>query len=390
MLTLVPDGSYERTARLALSLLAEPGDPRVADDVRRRGPVAVLDTWSTQIAAGEDAGYRSGDCVAARETAERLLESPQPAGPRWVCPGDAEWPGGLDDLDEVAPVQRRGGAPLGLWVHGPRQLAAVVTRSVALVGSRASTTYGSQVAGDLAAESAGRDISVVSGAAHGIDSAAHRGALAVDGVTVAVLACGVDVAYPRGHESLLRRIAEDGVVASELPPGATPTRLRFLSRNRIIAALATGTVVVEAALRSGSLNTANWAGGLGRTVMGVPGPVTSSTSAGVHRLIRDGGAELVTSGTDIAESIAPLGSDTATWVEGEHRLVDDLQGADRVVLEALTVGVARSAVEVAAAARLNVEVTEPALGRLLLAGLAERTGDGWRLSRQAPLALRSH
>jgi len=328
-LSLVPDGE-ERVDRLALSLLVDPGDPGVAAQVRDSGPARVLQSW-----------HRPGDPVAARRRAERLLQAGDRSRHRWVCPGDQEWPPGFDDLAEVDPLQRRGGAPLGVWLHGPRRLDAVAPRSVALVGSRASTTYGNQVAGDLAAEAAGLRICVVSGAAYGIDSAAHRGTLAVNGVTVAVLACGVDVAYPRGHESLLRRIGEEGLLVSELPPGATPTRLRFLSRNRLIAALASGTVVVEAALRSGALNTANWAGGLGRPVMGVPGPVTSPTSDGVHRLIRDGGAQLVTCGADIAESIAPLGADIRPWTHGERRVVDDLCDDDRLVLDALTVRVAR-------------------------------------------------
>jgi len=365
-----------RLARLALSLLAEPGDPAVASNVRDLGPVDVLAAWGNEAST-------------ARGRAEQLLEQSQASGHRWVCPGDSEWPATLDDLDEVGSLQRRGGAPLGLWLRGPRCLGDATRRSVAVVGSRASTTYGNQVAGDVAAESAERGICVVSGAAYGIDSAAHRGAIAVGGSTVAVLACGVDVAYPRGHESLLTRIADEGLIVSELPMGATPTRLRFLSRNRVIAALSTGTVVVEAALRSGALNTANWAGGLGRAVMGVPGPVRSLTSQGVHRLIRDGGAQLVTCGAEVAESIAPLGSDTGAWEEGEHRLVDDLSDVDLAVLEALAVTVATSATDLAQQARVDVDHTVAALDRLLRAELAEWTGNGWRLAPGAPAALRT-
>lgn len=378
MLTLVTDDGPERVARLALSLLAEPGDPAVARDARVRGAPETLRSWTG-----------AGDPNAARSQADRLLSAGLTPGHRWVCPGEPEWPVALDDLDEVGSLQRRGGAPLGVWIHGLRRLDGVSARSVAIVGSRASTTYGNQVSGDLAAEVAELGIAVVSGAAYGIDAAAHRGALAVNGVTAAVLACGVDVAYPRGHESLLQRIGEEGLIISELPPGATPTRLRFLSRNRLIAALATGTVVVEAALRSGALNTANWASGLGHTVMGVPGPVTSATSGGVHRLIRDGGAELVTCGADIAESIAPIGSHTRPWEEGQHRLVDDLSDDDRQVLEALQVRIAGSAADVAERARTTAEATEASLGRLMLASLAERTGEGWRLSAHAVAALRA-
>ena len=150
----------------------------------------------------------------------------------------------------------------------------------------------------------------MSGAAFGIDQAAHRGALANRGPTVAVLACGADRAYPAAHRNLIDYIADVGLVVSEAPPGCAPTRIRFLARNRVIAAVARGTVVVEAAVRSGALNTASWAGGLGRTVMGVPGPVTSAPSAGVHQLIRARDALLVTSGEEVLEAVGPIGTFT--------------------------------------------------------------------------------
>ncbi len=379
-----------RATRLALSLLAEPGDPTVARDVQVRGPVRVLEDWGQEKATpGQGAPTRrSGDPAATMRRVETLLKS---CGPelRWVCPGDAEWPQRLDDLDHVEAVQRRGGPPLGLWVRGAHRLDDAARRSVAVVGSRTATTYGTQMAGDLAAECAERGIGVVSGAAYGIDASAHRGAMAGEGLTIAVLACGVDVPYPRGHESLLRRIGQDGLVVSELAPGVGVTRLRFLSRNRLIAALSGGTVVVEAAARSGSLNTANWAGRLGRVVMGVPGPVTSSSSFGVHRLIRESAAELVTNGAEVAESLAPLGSETCAWVEGEQRVVDALSDVDRVVLDALPVRPGASAVDVAGLAHVDTDAAASALGRLLLAGLAERDGEGWRLARDALSVLRA-
>ena len=147
----------------------------------------------------------------------------------------------------------------------------------------------------------------MSGAAFGIDQAAHRGALANRGPTVAVLACGADRAYPAAHRNLIDYIADVGLVVSEAAPGCAPTRIRFLARNRVIAALARGAVVVEAAVRSGALNTASWAAGLGRAVMGVPGPVTSAPSAGVHQLIRARDALLVTSGEEVLEAVGPVG-----------------------------------------------------------------------------------
>ena len=151
-------------------------------------------------------------------------------------------------------------------------------RSVAIVGSRAATAYGSGIATDLAADLVEQGVTVLSGGAFGIDVAAHRGALAGGGPTVCVLASGVDVAYPPGHASIFASLARDQLLVSELPPSAHPTRVRFLARNRLIAAMSRGTVVVEAALRSGARNTAGWALGCGRPLMAVPGPVYSRAS----------------------------------------------------------------------------------------------------------------
>ena len=227
---------------------------------------------------------------------ERDLERAGGLGIRFVVPGDDEWPVALDDLARAPHLHERGGVPLGLWCRGPLRLAEVVEQAVAVVGSRSATSYGGSVAGEIAGALARESWTVVSGAAFGIDQAAHRGALASRGPTVAVLACGADRAYPSAHRSLIDYIADVGLVVSEAAPGCAPTRIRFLARNRVIAALARGTVVVEAAVRSGALNTASWAAGLGRAVMGVPGPVTSAPSAGVHQLIRARDAVLVTSG----------------------------------------------------------------------------------------------
>ena len=164
-----------------------------------------------------------------------------------------------------------------------RRLDELVDRSVAIVGSRASTAYGEHVAGELGHQLAERGWTVVSGGAFGIDAAAHRGALAAEAPTVAVLACGVDRPYPAAHGALLHRIAETGLLVSEWPPGAAPHRHRFLVRNRLIAALTRGTVVVEAAARSGAQATARRARKLGRQVLVVPGPVTSAMSVGLPR-----------------------------------------------------------------------------------------------------------
>lgn len=227
---------------------------------------------------------------------EQILAS-LPPDARFVIPGDLEWPQQLNDL--TAP-------PLGLYVRGEADLRILALCSVAIVGSRAASAYGVRVAAELAADLSERGWSVISGAAFGIDGAAHRGALAVGGVTAAVLANGVDEAYPRAHTDLIRRISESGVLVSEVPPGSHPTRARFLTRNRVIAALTRGTVVVEAAERSGSLRTAAQAEELIRVVMAVPGPVDSPSSAGAHRWIADRRAELVTSASDVIELVGSL------------------------------------------------------------------------------------
>ena len=175
-----------------------------------------------------------------------------------------------------------------------------------MVGSRAATGYGGHVAGEIAADLGERGWAIVSGGAYGIDAAAHRGALAAEAVTIAVLACGVDYPYPAGHADLFAAIAAQGLVISEWPPGRHPGRMRFLVRNRVIAALGCGTVIVEAGERSGALNTARHAANLGKPLMAVPGPVTSAQSAGCHRIIREWGANCVTRAADIIELLSPL------------------------------------------------------------------------------------
>ncbi len=289
---------------MALGRLGEPGDPRLARLVADLGAVVVHD----HLLHERDVTGLATDVSARLEglDPEADLERAARRGIRFVCPGDAEWPAALDDLDRCELLNGRGGAPLGLWVLGPGRLDERVAASVAVVGSRSATTYGVSVAGGIAADLAAASVTVVSGAAFGIDQAAHRGALAARGPTVAVLACGVDRAYPAAHRELLAYIAETGLLVSESPPGCAPTKLRFLSRNRLIAALTGGTLVVEAALRSGALNTANWAGLLHRTVMGVPGPVTSAPSQGVHELLRTKDAALVTRGADVLELVSAV------------------------------------------------------------------------------------
>ncbi|MFJ3638231.1 DNA-processing protein DprA [Streptomyces sp. NPDC090108] len=319
--------------------------------------------------------------LAARARAadpERDLETAGAAGVRFVCPGDTEWPAQLDDLGDARPT--------GLWVRGRPSLRMWALRSVAVVGARACTAYGAHVAATLASELAERGWVVVSGGAYGIDGAAHRGALAAQGATVAVLACGVDRPYPRGHAALIGRIAEQGLVVGELPPGDHPTPSRFILRNRVIAALTRGTVVVEAACRSGSLATGRAAQRLGRYTMGVPGPVTSALSAGVHELLR-GEAVLVTDAAEVAELVGAIG-ELAPARRGPVLPRDLLEPAARSVLAALPGDRAASAEEAARGARTSRDEAIARLYELRALGYVERHGDGWKLTRQAMISVR--
>lgn len=213
---------------------------------------------------------------------------------RLIEPDDVEWPAALADLGEDMPKQ--------LWLRGEADLTTLLTNAVAIVGARAATAYGSDVASRMGNGLASKGYTVVSGGAYGIDAMAHWGALSGTEPTIAVLATGVDVAYPKAHDRLFERIATEGLLVSEYEPGASPRPNRFLARNRIVAALTKGTVVVEAGLRSGSLNTARRAKEMGRLVMAVPGPVTSAMSVGCHALIKDG-ALLVTDHDDVIAAL---------------------------------------------------------------------------------------
>ncbi|MBZ9641186.1 DNA-processing protein DprA, partial [Streptomyces sp. PSKA30] len=299
------------------------------------------------------------------------------AGEGFVGPGDAKWPGQLDDLGEAR--------PLGLWIRGRPSLRMWALRSVAVVGARACTEYGAHMAVTLAADLAERGWVVVSGGAYGVDGAAHRGALGAGGATVAVLACGVDRPYPRGHTQLITRIADQGLVVGELPPGDHPTPSRFLVRNRVIAALTRGTVVVEAAYRSGSLVTARAAQRLGRHTMGVPGPTTSGLSAGVHELLR-GDATLVTDAAEVVELVGDMG-ELAPDRRGPVLPRDLLAPGARRVLTALPARGAATAEEIARGTPTTEDDAIARLYELRALGYVERHGDGWKLTRQAMISV---
>jgi DNA processing protein len=282
----------------------------------------------------------------------------------------------------VAPVP-----PLALWVRGEARLDELLDRAVAIVGSRASTAYGEHVAGEFGFGLAERGWTVVSGGAYGIDAAAHRGALAAEGRTVAVLACGVDRPYPSGNAPLLARVADSGgLLVSEFPPGFAAHGHRFLVRNRLIAAFGRGTVVVEAAARSGAAATANRARRLGRQLMVVPGPVTSAMSVGCHELLREQAddetqrAVLVASTAHVLEAVGRIGDDLADPAPRPAQARDGLSDVALRVLDACPVRIGVSPDKLAAVAGCDVLDVLRVLPALELAELVQWTGTGWRLA----------
>jgi DNA processing protein len=409
--------SEEKLARAALTYLAEPGDPALGALLGICEPAEVLAAIKADMLPGVGPGC--GDSPASKAALGRALgrwrvrlpvlpddEGIAVAcrdGVRLVCPGDAEWPVGLDQLGQVRPY--------ALWLRGTVDLRFACSRSVSMVGSRAATGYGGHVAGEIAADLGERGWVIVSGGAYGIDAAAHRGALAAEAITIAVLACGVDYPYPAGHADLFAAIAARGLVVSECPPGRHPARMRFLVRNRTIAALACGTVIVEAGERSGALNTARHAADLGKPLMAVPGPVTSAQSAGCHRIIREWGATCVTRAADIIEMLSPLcvpdalapggldalapggpesasapvsgpsGTGSALSARDSVPSRDDLDADSARVLDGLPARGGAGTSTIAVNAGVDLDTVLRCLGRLAGYGFIERGDGGWRLRR---------
>ena len=380
-MSLGDEPAGELLARVLLSRVLEPGDEVGGRWLRELGAVEVarrLREGGPQLVGITDKRWAGLLDRAEQAEPERDLAVAQEAGMRFVAPGDGEWPGQLDDLGDARPV--------GLWVRGRPSLRMWALRSVAVVGARACTEYGAHMAATLGAGLAEHGWVVVSGGAYGVDGAVHRGALGAGGATVAVLACGTDRAYPRGHTELLGRIAEQGLVIGELPPGDHPTPSRFIVRNRVIAALTRGTVVVEAAHRSGSLVTARAAQRLGRHTMGVPGPATSGLSAGVHELLR-GDAVLVTDAAEVVELVGDMG-ELAPDRRGPVLPRDLLEPAARRVLAALPGRGAAPPGDIARGAQTTQDDAIARLYELRSLGYVERHGDGWKLTRQAMISVR--
>jgi DNA processing protein len=361
----------ERFARAAWSGIAEPGDRLAGAVIESLGAAGAL---TALIAKKPLAGGTAEELVEAvarwhpRMRSEAVLLSLRQAarfGVTLRVPDDADWPAPVDDLGQHA--------PLALWTRGTPEALAALDRSIALVGARAATGYGEHITMEASAGLVDRGYAIVSGAAYGIDGMAHRAALASGGRTIAFLAGGPDRFYPSGHDALLTRIVETGLVVSELPCGQPPTRWRFLQRNRLIAAASLATVVMEAGWRSGSLNTASHAGDVGRPIGAVPGPVTSAASAGCHQLIRQGKAELVTNADEMAQ-LAPLPDYTPpTPIDVPRDRSDHTR-----VLDALSSRSARSVTDVAARSGLSAPDAAAVLAVLEIDGRAEERESGWR------------
>ncbi|HEY1972036.1 MAG TPA: DNA-processing protein DprA [Pseudonocardia sp.] len=367
-----------RLARAYLSMVAEPPAPALCAFVASVGPVRA----AALVRRGEVPTPVASETNARRtvERAEHDLRAAEAVGARLLVPEDVDWPAAAFHAFELSGHPHLA-APVALWVRGPARLNELTERSVAIVGARAATPYGHGVANTLGYGVARLGGTVFSGAAFGIDAAAHRGALAADGLTVAVLARGVDRPYPAAHHRLIEHIAERGLVVSEYPPGAVPARHRFLVRNRIIAGLAGGTVVVEAGWRSGARRTASDAALLGRPLMAVPGPVTSALSVGCHRLLREPGTIAVTSAEEVLEEVGRIGGDLAPLVvPGDlPRPTDRLSPIELRVHEALRDGRGTELSRLGVECGLPPELVRAALVGLERAGLADRDRAGWRL-----------
>jgi DNA processing protein len=290
MLLLTDDVKIQR---LALFSAIEAGNSYWARQVAEFGIAMVYEHLALGLYDATKYGAIT-QAISAFNADESLAAIAQSGGV-FITPEDLGWPMRVNQL--TIP-------PLGLIVKG--DISILNNPSLAIVGTRNPTPYGVRLAGDFASGFVDRQWDIISGGAYGIDTAAHRGALVAEGRTIAVIASGIDVQYPAGNARLFDEICESGAIVSEVMPGVTAMPHRFLIRNRLIAALSLSTLVVEAAFRSGSLRTARDAAELLRPVMAIPGPISSPSSEGCHRLIGERAAELVTSVADAMELISAL------------------------------------------------------------------------------------
>jgi len=391
------DAIRDRFARSTWTGIAEPGDRTAGLVVQALGAADALDAvvarwpapqWSAAIIQSGVDDVPESEFQQAIErwqprlkSAAALLAVRQAAryGARLLVPDAPGWPTGVDDLGLHAPI--------ALWVRGTETALAALDNSIAVVGARSATNYGEHVTMEVSAGLVDRGYAIVSGAAYGIDGMAHRAALASHGSTMAFLAGGVDRFYPSGHDALLTRMVEAGAIISELPCGQPPTKWRFLQRNRLIAAASQATVVIEAGWRSGSLNTAGHAAEIGRPIGAVPGPITSATSAGCHRLIRDYNATLVTTADEIAElvggqpratnSLIGSGSRVGPGSRVEHVETRPRSAEETRLLDAISQTSPREVPDIAARAGLSVAAVQSLLGALELEELVVERERGW-------------
>jgi len=374
---MTPGQRELRRARAYLSRVAEPPAPALCELISDAGPVRAAQL----VTAGQVSARVVAETAARRadDRADTDLSAVAKLGGRLVIPEDAEWPAEAFTCFTTPGAQAddRWRAPVALWVRGAGRLDELAERAVAVVGARAATGYGEHVAAEFGYELAEGGFAVISGAAFGIDGAAHRGALAAEGSTVAVQACGLDRAYPAGHQRLLDRIAGSGAVISEYPPGGWPARHRFLVRNRLIAAFAAGTVVVEAGVRSGARRTAAAAAALGRVVMAVPGPVTSALSVGCHLLVREEQAVLVTRAAEVVEAVGRIGADLAPLLSVPRRRTDGLNPELLAVYEALPARAPRHPEQLVRDSGVPLHRVRSALPLLELQGLVGCGTSGW-------------
>lgn len=365
-------------ARLYLLHVAEPPAPALSTFVTRHQDVTKA---ANLVRSGEVPDAVAEETHARRDQdflAQDLTDAAS-AGARLLIPEDPQWPHWRFSALDVAANRgaRWAGTPLALWVRGNDRLAELTERAVAVVGARAASEYGEQLAAELGHTLSTHGFTVVSGAAYGIDGFAHRGALAANSPTIAVLGCGIDQSYPKGHDTLLRQMARDGAVISEYAPGMPPLRHRFLIRNRLIAALSNGTVVVEAGQRSGARNTATTAAALGRVVLAVPGRFNAATSVGCHELIRSGEATLVGRVEDVLEAVGQVGEGLASRPPEERRETDGLDDRSLRVFEALSTRTARSPEQLAVRSGVRIDGVLAVLTSLELRELAVPTESGW-------------